>query len=79
VLTFVPVLSLKSYGAQRYLQHVNHTGNPTPEKEKGRLLKRIRMLSRVNKILLSIPVIMVLATVLASMERTPLTGRCVGG
>jgi Zn-dependent protease with chaperone function len=72
------MLSLKNYGARRYLQIVDHTGNPTPEKEKGMVLQRIRTLSRVNKILLSIPVILVLATVLASMERTPLTGRCVG-
>jgi hypothetical protein len=73
----VPVLLLKNYASRKYLKYGDFMGDPPSEEKRGVLLERIRTLTKLHRILVAIPIILVTATVVASMERTPLTGRCV--
>jgi hypothetical protein len=52
-------------------------GVPATEEDKARHLKGIRRRTILLKVLLSIPLILFWSTILASLERTPLTGRCI--
>ena len=52
-------------------------GVPTTEEDKARYLKWLRGGRVTLKVLLSIPFVLFWATIIASLERTPLTGRCV--
>lgn len=71
VLTFVPIILLKNAKSRHGLKK-----NPNASEEKvTRTLNKIKARTRVFQILLSIPTVLILATVLASLERTPLTGR----
>jgi hypothetical protein len=76
VLTLVPALALKRRKINWVLKHGHDGHNPASEERKGVLLQRTQVLTRLNKILLAVPVLLVAATVIASLERTPLTGRC---
>ncbi|KAJ8072510.1 hypothetical protein PM082_016069 [Marasmius tenuissimus] len=75
VLTFVPIILLKNHGQRRYLRHVEFLGKPASEEKKAKVLKSIRTRTIVFHILLSIPAFLFWATIVASMERTPITGR----
>uniref|UniRef100_A0A0W0EZN5 Peptidase M48 domain-containing protein n=1 Tax=Moniliophthora roreri TaxID=221103 RepID=A0A0W0EZN5_MONRR len=75
VLTFVPIILLKNHKSRRYLKHAELIGKPASEEKREQVLKRIRQRTIFFHILLAIPVTLFWATVIASMERTPLTGR----
>ncbi|KAF8917455.1 hypothetical protein CPB85DRAFT_1374243 [Mucidula mucida] len=75
VLTFVPVILLKNHKSRRILKHVELQGHEASEAKKNDILKRIRNRTILFHILLMIPATLFWATIIASMERTPLTGR----
>ncbi|KAK0204894.1 peptidase family M48-domain-containing protein [Desarmillaria ectypa] len=75
VLTFVPVILLKNHKSRKYLKFADIKGIPTSEEKKTQLLKRIRNRTILFHILLLIPASLFWLTIIASMERTPLTGR----
>ncbi|KAF9267722.1 hypothetical protein L218DRAFT_954912 [Marasmius fiardii PR-910] len=75
VLTFVPFVLLKNHKSRRYLKHAELIGQPASEEKKTQLLKSIRTRTIIFHILLLIPATLFWATIVASMERTPLTGR----
>ncbi|PBL03496.1 hypothetical protein ARMGADRAFT_912638 [Armillaria gallica] len=75
VLTFVPVILLKNHKSRRYLKFADLKGIPTSEEKKTQLLKRIRNRTILFHILLLIPATLFWLTIIASLERTPLTGR----
>jgi hypothetical protein len=75
VLTFVPVILLKNHGSRKYLQLADVHGLPTSEEKKQDLLKRIRQRTIFFHVLLAIPAILFWGVIVASIERTPLTGR----
>jgi hypothetical protein len=74
-LTFVPVLFLKNLGSRKYIQYATVNGNPVSEEKKSILLKRIRNRTILFYILLFTPLTLFWAAIMASLERTPLTGR----
>jgi hypothetical protein len=78
MFTFVPALAIGMAKSRRWLDQKDKDGSSSlPEAKRGLLLEKIRRLSKLNKALIAIPVVLVLATTIASLERTPLTGRFV--
>ncbi|OCH94358.1 hypothetical protein OBBRIDRAFT_789265 [Obba rivulosa] len=73
-LTFVPVILLKNLKSKKELRWAEKTGR-TDEARKELVLKRIRNRTILFHALLLIPVLLFWATIAASLERTPLTGR----
>lgn len=78
-LTFMPVILIKNYRLKRKLEWAESRGDQE-------LVKKLQNYMSVRQsrhrliffhILLVIPVLIFWATILASMERTPLTGRQV--
>lgn len=78
-LTFVPILVLKNYKSRRWLKHLaihGKTDGVIGEEKRTRLIKGIRQRSIAFHALLLVPAVLFWATIVASLERTPLTGRC---
>ncbi|KAJ4477166.1 hypothetical protein J3R30DRAFT_3657682 [Lentinula aciculospora] len=75
VLTFVPVILLKNHKSRRHLHFADIHGIPGAEDKKLQLLQRIRKRTIFFQILLAIPAVLFWLVIIASMERTPLTGR----
>ncbi|KAJ7104139.1 hypothetical protein B0H15DRAFT_808715 [Mycena belliarum] len=75
VLTVLPVLLLKNYKTRRHLKHAALHGVPLSEDRTEALLKRIRQRTLIFHALFFIPAVLFWCTILASLERTPLTGR----
>lgn len=75
MLTFVPVILLKNHKGRKMLKHVDLHGQGASEEKKNIILKRIRNRTILFHFLLLIPATLFWATIIASMERTPLTGR----
>ncbi|EMD33520.1 hypothetical protein CERSUDRAFT_118092 [Gelatoporia subvermispora B] len=73
-LTFVPVILIKNLKSRKELRWAEKTGK-TDEARKELVLKRIRNRTILFHTLLFIPVLLFWATIAASLERTPLTGR----
>jgi hypothetical protein len=76
-LTFIPLVWIKYYKVSRVVKTGSFRGVPTTEEDKVRFLKWLRNGKVMLRVLLSIPFILFSATIIASLERTPLTGRCV--
>jgi Zn-dependent protease with chaperone function len=79
VLTFVPVLLLKNRRIRYYLRRIDGKYGEADSEEKTlnkeKLEKKLKAGTIAFHVLLSIPTFLLFATILASMERTPLTGR----
>lgn len=60
---------------QGYLQMAAVNGKEVSEESKANMLSRIRKRTILYRFLLFMPFTLLCATVLASIERTPLTGR----
>jgi hypothetical protein len=71
----MPVILIKNYKSRRHLQHAALHGVPASEESKTMVMKRIRNRTIVFHVLLFIPITLFWATIIASLERTPLTGR----
>jgi len=85
-LTFIPVLLVKNHTSRRLLKKIEivkkESGDstlPRPVKEfisnQGRLIESIRRRTILFHVLVFTPCILFWAAVIASLERTPLTGR----
>lgn len=74
-MTFVPLLLLKNIKSRKMLQHAEKYGHPDLEGKKERTLRKIRQRTILFHILIFIPLFLYWATIIASLERTPLTGR----
>ena len=75
VLTFVPIILLKNIRSKKKLEFAEKYGHPNLEKKRERTLEKIRKRTMLFHILIFIPVFLYWATIVASLERTPLTGR----
>ncbi|KAL4062899.1 peptidase family M48-domain-containing protein [Scleroderma yunnanense] len=77
VLTFLPLLLFKNRYTRKYIRHHErfHNGEPVSEEKKALLLQKIRRRTILFHMLLFIPVALFWGAILASAERTPLTGR----
>lgn len=75
--TFLPFLAFKNCFARKYITHHQYfPGAEPPSDEKtAMILKRIRARTIISNTLLLIPVVLFWIAILASAERTPLTGR----
>ncbi|KAJ3936330.1 MAG: hypothetical protein NXY57DRAFT_886137 [Lentinula lateritia] len=74
-LTFVPVILLKNHKSRMHLRFADIHGIPGAEDKKLKLLQRIRKRTIFFQVLLAIPAVLFWLVIIASMERTPLTGR----
>lgn len=74
VLTFFPILLWKNMKSHRIIKYAAIHGVPAMEEQKKHM-DRIRSRTRLLQIILAIPVILFWATIVASLECTPLTGR----
>jgi Zn-dependent protease with chaperone function len=74
-LTFVPVILLKNHKNRRHLHFADIHSIPGAEEKKLVLLQRIRTRTIFFQVLLAIPTLLFWLVIIASMERTPLTGR----
>lgn len=76
-LTFVPVILIKNRKSLYWLKKAEIHGIPTTEEKKAQLLKYVRKRTVLLHLLFFVPVFTFWLTIVASLERTPLTGRCV--
>ena len=77
-LTFVPILLLQNMRSKRWLQRVAEKDpHPKYDKKKEDILRGMRNRTIAFHILIFIPLALYWATIIASLERTPLTGRYV--
>ena len=76
-LTFIPLVWFKNHRVSHVLKDGSIRGVPTTEEDKVRYSKWLRNGKVTLRVLLSIPFVLFSATIIASLERTPLTGRCV--
>lgn len=74
-LTFIPIILFKNHKTRRNLEWAAVHGKEVSEEKKATMLQRIRKRTILFHILLFMPFTLFWATILASMERTPLTGR----
>ena len=74
-MTFVPLLLLKNLKSKKILEKAEKYGHPVSEEKKERILKRMRQRTIIFHILIFLPLFLYWATIIASLERTPLTGR----
>ncbi|KAJ7593138.1 hypothetical protein C8J56DRAFT_491990 [Mycena floridula] len=76
VLTFVPIVLVKNARTRHYLKELRDGEATAGSEEKQiNLIAKIRSGQKLFHFLLAIPTVLIFATILASMERTPLTGR----
>jgi len=73
-LTFLPVILVKNRFSRKYLAHLIKE-KPEAEEKKLYLENKIRKGTSFSRFLLAIPFCLLGVTVLASLERTPLSGR----
>lgn len=78
-LTLVPLIMFKNRWTKKLIKHHDHfhPGVPISEEKKAALLNRLRSRTLFIHALLFIPAALLWLGILASVERTPLTGRCV--
>ncbi|CCM02219.1 uncharacterized protein FIBRA_04299 [Fibroporia radiculosa] len=77
-LTFIPVVFLKNLKGRKILQRIDHkmsNGHTNLDEKRATLSKRVRQSTILFHVLLFTPVVLFWLTILASLERTPLTGR----
>ncbi|KAF8896337.1 hypothetical protein BD779DRAFT_1495280 [Infundibulicybe gibba] len=75
VSTFIPLLLLKNHKTRRKLRDAGFQEKPGAEEKKVILLKKLRNRTLLFHLMLLVPVFLFWATIVASLERAPLTGR----
>ncbi|KAG5643013.1 hypothetical protein DXG03_001751 [Asterophora parasitica] len=75
VLTFIPVILLTNAKSRQKMQYAALHGVPKSEESQARAWKQIRHRKYLLYGLLLVPITLFWATILASLEKTPLTGR----
>ena len=76
-LTFIPVIWIKNWKISYKLKHAAIHGPPPSEEDHIRVMKRIRRTKYILYGLFCIPASLFWATIVGSLEKTPLTGRLV--
>jgi hypothetical protein len=79
-LTFVPFLAFKNHRSRRILKHAEKHANENEgqwEATKTAEAQKMKTRTALSRILLISPAILLIATIGAALERTPLTGRYV--
>ncbi|KAI1797232.1 peptidase family M48-domain-containing protein [Ganoderma leucocontextum] len=74
-LTFVPLILLRNMRSKKWLQRAEESGHPKLEQKREDILRGMRQRTILFHILVFIPLVLYWATIIASLERTPLTGR----
>ncbi|KDR76253.1 hypothetical protein GALMADRAFT_247551 [Galerina marginata CBS 339.88] len=74
-LTFIPLLWFKNKRSEKMIKYAALHGFPTSEEHKEKQMSKIRRRTRALQVLLFIPFFIFWATIVASLEQTPLTGR----
>lgn len=74
VLTFVPLIAIKNAFTRKYVRHFMKD-KPELEHKRVVLEKKMRTLTLSYRTLVAIPIVLLGLTFLASLERTPLSGR----
>ncbi|PPQ66222.1 hypothetical protein CVT24_000334 [Panaeolus cyanescens] len=74
-LTFIPVLWLGNMKAKKMFKYAAVHGIKHTEEKKQLYIRRMRRSANLAKILFAIPMLLFWATLIAGLERTPLTGR----
>ncbi|KAJ8455498.1 hypothetical protein ONZ45_g18930 [Pleurotus djamor] len=74
-LTFIPVILIKNHKSRYWLKKAEVHGIPTSEEKKAKLLHYIRKRTLLLHFLFFVPVVAFWVTIIASLERTPITGR----
>ncbi|KAI0784254.1 peptidase family M48-domain-containing protein [Abortiporus biennis] len=74
-LTFVPIILLKNHKSKRFLSKAEQWKIPDLDAKKDMIIKGIRHRTILFHVLLFAPFLLFWATIIASLERTPLTGR----
>jgi len=74
-LTLVPVLLLGRGRSRRIVNHAHIHGIEISEERRAEHLKKLKYSTRLLQILTVIPFLLFWATIVASLEQTPLTGR----
>lgn len=78
VLSFVPLILLKNKWSRRIiLSGRTRHGQPISEEKRELALKRIKQRAAFLRVILLVPLVLFWGTIVASLERTPLTGRSV--
>ncbi|KAF5382176.1 hypothetical protein D9615_004404 [Tricholomella constricta] len=75
VLTFMPVILLTNARSKKNMKYAALHGVPKSEESEARALKQIRHRKFLLYGLLLVPMTLFWATIVASLEKTPLTGR----
>ncbi|KIY48509.1 hypothetical protein FISHEDRAFT_42993 [Fistulina hepatica ATCC 64428] len=75
MLTFIPVLLFKNRRSRQLLKRAAISGVPTSEEKKNEILRRLRRRTQTFNVLMFTPLLLLWATIVASLEQTPLTGR----
>lgn len=76
-LTFFPILWLGRLREKRAIRFAAIHGIPVTEEKKQKQARNLRIKTRILQLLVLVPVTLFWSTILASLERTPLTGRFV--
>lgn len=76
-MTFIPVIFFGNLKSRRKIRHAALRGVPTSEEKVNKLLRKIRVGTLMLNSLFLVPFTLFWATVIASLEQTPLTGRYV--
>ncbi len=74
-LTFLPVVIIKNHFARKYIKHVSD--KPEFAEKTVKVQKMMRRGVVFYRVLIAVPLALFALTSLASLERTPLSGRCV--
>lgn len=79
-LTLLPVVLFRKHAGRRFLKKLDKYPGKFPEWEKyrHRIVQGIKIHTVAAKVLFAVPFALVGLVVLASLERTPITGRYVG-
>ncbi|KAF8071898.1 hypothetical protein FPV67DRAFT_904367 [Lyophyllum atratum] len=75
VLTFMPIILISNAKSKKHIKYAALHGIPKSEESKERVLKQIRNRKFLLYGLLLVPMTLFWATIVASLEKTPLTGR----
>ena len=79
-LTFLPVVIIRNHFAKKYMKHVENKpefNNPEFAEKTEKVQKMMRRGVMFYRVLIAVPLGLFALTSLASLERTPLSGRCV--
>ncbi|KAF8656244.1 hypothetical protein AX16_002680 [Volvariella volvacea WC 439] len=74
-LTFFPFLLLLKRKARRHIKLAELLGNPPSPEKRSKIMRKLKINNFLLQLLLFVPFTLFWATIIASLERTPLTGR----